>query len=247
MTGGWFVRPRANPLASLRLLCFPYAGGGTSVYHDWTEGLPNNVEVISVLLPGRGPRLKEKPLISIMGIVDALLEQIQTLDSKPIALFGHSYGGLLAFELARALEKVNHPPIFTALSACRAAHLPNPKSPIHDLPPEDFIRELKALEGTPPEIIAHHDLLHAALPSLRADFEALETYAYSEGAKLASPLYVFGGLQDSIVSRPELETWEQLTTGYFKLQMLVDRHHYLESSRGALLRMISEIVRNRIN
>src|SRR5262249_50351266 len=41
----WVVLPRPNPSARLRLFCFPYAGGGASIYAPWGRLLPADVEV----------------------------------------------------------------------------------------------------------------------------------------------------------------------------------------------------------
>src|SRR5207248_8086141 len=101
----WFLAPRQNAQAKLRLFCFPYAGGGSSVYRGWAERLPRDVEVCLAQLPGREARLRETALTSLSQIVDELAEHIKPYLDKPFAFFGHSMGAMIAFELARRLRR----------------------------------------------------------------------------------------------------------------------------------------------
>src|ERR1700754_4806453 len=99
----WIVGTRINPGASLRLFCFPYAGGSAAIYHAWQRHLPENVEVCAVELPGRGGRLKEKPFDRMAPLIDGLTDALLPFLDLPFAFFGHSMGSLLCFELARML------------------------------------------------------------------------------------------------------------------------------------------------
>src|SRR5688572_14506142 len=91
----WWVSPRANPKARLRLFCFPYAGGGASVFRDWPGELPGDVEVWCAALPGRGARLRDAPVDSILRLVPPMARAMMPYLDRPFVLFGHSMGALI--------------------------------------------------------------------------------------------------------------------------------------------------------
>src|SRR6266508_329155 len=97
----WISCPRPNPRAAMRLFCLPYAGGGPQTYYKWSPALPTAVEVCPIQLPGRANRLAERPFTSLPHLVQALAGALRPQLDKPFALFGHSLGALLGFELAR--------------------------------------------------------------------------------------------------------------------------------------------------
>src|SRR5688500_6938436 len=106
---GWAIYPSRNPNARLRLFCFPYAGGGATIYSTWARGLPPEVQVVAVQPTGREGRLAETPYSDLGQLVEAMHRELRPHLDKPFAFFGHSNGGLMAFELARALRRAGGP------------------------------------------------------------------------------------------------------------------------------------------
>src|SRR4051812_30171971 len=107
MHGGinpWIVRAKEHPKSSLRLFCFPYAGGAANVFHNWSSLLPSSIDVCAVQPPGRGNRLLEEPYTGLRELVGAAANALLPHMDRPFALFGHSMGALVAFELARFLR-----------------------------------------------------------------------------------------------------------------------------------------------
>jgi medium-chain acyl-[acyl-carrier-protein] hydrolase len=235
----WFACHKPIPDARLRLFCFPYAGGAAAVFRRWSEGLPRDVEVCPVQFPGRGSRLMEPPFTALAPLVKALAEAIVPKLDKPFALFGHSLGALVCFELARELRRHGFPPSHLFVSAGRAPHLPRQGTPIYDLEEKAFLKELRRLNGTPEELLSNPELMEIVLPILRADFSIYETYAYSTEAPLDCPITSFGGLQDRRVSQPDLLAWRGETCGTFSLQLFNGDHFFLNTSLPSLLRAIS--------
>ncbi len=126
----WFVTQRANPPAEIRLFLFPYAGGGPAVFNKWALEFPASIEVWIAHYPGRGARYQEAPVKEIRTLAERLSQAIRPFLDKPFAFFGHSLGGLLAFELARNLRSNHLPqPQLLFVSAYGAPHLPDTHPP----------------------------------------------------------------------------------------------------------------------
>jgi medium-chain acyl-[acyl-carrier-protein] hydrolase len=232
----WASCPRPQRSPRLRLFCLPYAGGGASIYREWGRELPEQIEVWMVHLPGRENRLTDPAVSDLKQLaVDAAIG-LQPFLSKPYALFGHSMGALVAFELTRRLRRQGRStPACLAVSAAPGPHVAKVDNPIHDLPLPAFLRELRNLNGTPTEVFANSELLELMLPMLRADFCAVESYRYQPEHALDCPILTFGGDSDAEVSHAELEAWRKQTTGTFSLRIFPGNHFYLHDNRADLL------------
>lgn len=240
-SSAWVRPPQPNPQASLRLFCFPYAGGGASVYRLWPEALPAQVEVCPVQLPGREGRIQETAFARLVPLVQTLAQLLRPYLDIPFAFFGHSLGALICFELARQLRRqTGLSPVHLFVAACPAPQLPASDRPIHQLPEAAFVAELRRLNGTPELVLQDPDLLDLFLPLLRADFELYETYTYLAEAPFECPLSAFGGLRDQRVDRSALAAWREHTTGDFGLRMFPGDHFFLESSRWLLLQAVAQ-------
>jgi len=244
MTTPWFTSQRPNAGARLRLFCFPYAGGGAAIYRLWPQSLPSEVEACMAQLPGRGTRLREEPFTNLDALVAAIAEAIAPLLDKPFALFGHSMGAMISFELARRLREQGQPqPSHLFISGRRAPQLPNDDPISYNLPDAELGQELLRLNGTPKEVLEHPELMELMLPLLRADFSVVETYDYRPGVPLDCPLTVFGGLRDAEVSREQLEAWREQTTSEFALRMLPGDHFFLNDAQAQTL-LLSAVARD---
>src|SRR5262249_42750474 len=120
--------PKARVLleseSRIRLFCFPYAGSSAQIFHGWQQDLPRTIEVTPVHLPGRGKRIREKPFTELTALAEVLTGEISPHVDKPYALFGHSLGAIIAFEVARGLRRRGLPlPRRLFVSGCRAAQL----------------------------------------------------------------------------------------------------------------------------
>ena len=237
----WFVCPRANPGAEMRLFFFPYAGGGPPAFSKWTGELPDFMEGIIAQYPGRGSRYQETPLKSLSTLVENLSQAIQTLLDKPFAFFGHSLGGLMAFELTRHLrsQDLAYPQILF-ISACGAPHTPDPHPPIHKLPDAEFLAALQALNGIPSELQDNAEIMELLLPIVRADFEAFESYRYNPAdSPLDIPIIAYGGLDDPRVDRGRLEGWAPLTNAKFRSQYFIGDHFFINAARQAVIASVN--------
>ena len=240
----WLACRERKPHARLRLFCFPYAGGNAAIFRTWPDGLPADVEVCPVQLPGRGTRLMEPPFTQLSPLIQALAPALFPLLDKPFALFGHSLGALVSFELARHLRRqCGLHPVRLFVSAGRAPQIPNRDLPMHSLPEEEFVAKLRRLNGTPREVFEHEELMEIVLPLLRADLAVYETYVYSSEPPLNCHISTFGGLQDRNVTHSDLEAWRDQTTGSFSSRMFPGDHFFLNTTQPLLLQVLSQELR----
>lgn len=237
----WIALRNPNPQARLRLFCFPYAGTGAAIFRAWPEGLPADIEVCPIQLPGRATRLTETPFNRLSPLVQALCPALVPLLDKPFAFFGHSLGALVAFELARQLRRQSGvQPVRLFVSAARAPQIPLRHRPIHALPEAEFLLELRRLNGIPGKVLQHAELMQLMLPMLRADFSVFETYVYSTEPPLNCCISSFGGLQDHRVTRDDLEAWRDQTNASFSLRMFPADHFFMNTTRSLLLQVLSQ-------
>jgi medium-chain acyl-[acyl-carrier-protein] hydrolase len=178
-------------------------------------------------------------LTSVDGMADALTEQVHRRLDGPYALFGHSMGGLVAFEVTRRLAERRPAALRLFVSAIAAPHLPRPRSEMHRLPRPDLIERLRRMNGTPRQVLEDRELMDLILPTIRADFRALEGYAYVEAGPLPCPISAFGGLQDRMVPTESLEEWRRHTRAEFDLQLFPGDHFFLATQEAALLQILS--------
>lgn len=224
----WIRYVHRRPSAALQLFCFPFAGGGASIFRKWGSKLPKNVEVCAVQLPGREDRLLESPFQQVQPLVETLAEAVFIDRKGPYAFFGHSMGALIAFELCRQLRRLDErQPDHLFVSGRRAPHLPDRRPTTYDLPHAEFVQELRRLSGTPNEVLQDPDMMAFIMPTLRADFTLCETYSYVDDMPLTCSISAFGGLKDRDVDYDEVAGWRETTTGSFSLQMIPGGHFFL--------------------
>lgn len=170
-----------------------------------------------------------------------LADDFQSEFAPPFALFGHSMGAFIAFELARRLRRNGGPlPTRLIVSAARAPQIPDPDQPLHDKPDGELLMEIQRLYGIPGPLLGNPDLLTYLLPVLRADLTVCETYTYKTEPPLTCPVSAYGGSDDHTVPRHFLSGWRHQTIADFNLRMFPGDHFFVQSARHAVLRIISE-------
>jgi medium-chain acyl-[acyl-carrier-protein] hydrolase len=240
----WIPGRKPNPQARLRLFCFPYAGGAASLFRNWSESVPTDIDVCAVQFPGRGSRLLEPPFTRLPPLVEALEQALHPLFDKPFALFGHSLGALVSFELARRLgARYRIRPVRLIVSAAPAPQIPRRGLPIRDLSESELSAELRRLNGTPGELLNHKELMDIALPLVRADLGLYQNYLYSSELPLACPISAYHGINDENVKRCDLEKWRDQTTGSFSIRSFPGDHFFLRTAEKALLKTICQELR----
>jgi medium-chain acyl-[acyl-carrier-protein] hydrolase len=237
----WVRCLRPSDRARARLFCLPYGGGGAAIFREWPRDLWPEIEVWHVQLPGREARHRE-PLVTRMdSLVTPLVEALVPHLDRPYAVFGHSMGALIGFELVRFLRRQGVPdPVHLLASARRAPHVPDVRPPLHTLPDPDLVEQLcRRYNGMPRAVLESPDLMRLFVPVIRADLTLTETYVYEPEEPLACPISAFGGLEDGAVTRDDLAAWGDQTRGSFTLRMLPGSHFFLQALRPRLVSAIA--------
>lgn len=235
----WLQYRRVESNASVRLFCFPYAGGNARLFRAWSEQLSPDIEVCPIQLPGREHRIAEAPHTRLLELIENLIDVLTPYLDQPYAFFGHSMGALISFELARALSRRAQGTLLRLFaSAHRAPQFPLQHLPIYTLPDARFIQMLQRYSGMTESILQNRELMQLLLPLLRADFELCETYQYVSGPRLSCSISSFGGIYDPEITREHLEGWKEQTTGAYRLHFFAGDHFYIHQHTERLLEIL---------
>ena len=247
--GSTFVVATPQSTAATRLFCFPHAGGGPVVFFEWSQRLGREIECVGIQYPGRGQRLREEPLTTVCAIVDEISHGLAQFFDKPFAFYGHSFGGIVAFELARQLRRKGMPePDHLFVGAARAPHLKGPHPPIHMLPEEEFVANVQSrYGGIPAEIYRDPEVLKMFMPAMRADFTAYETYEFQVEDPLKVPITAFAGEEDRAVKPACLSEWAFHTVGAFDMKVLPGGHFFPTKSATDLIQALQRQIAPRPN
>jgi medium-chain acyl-[acyl-carrier-protein] hydrolase len=236
-TGSW-LQPQPDPSLPVRLFCLPHAGAGAGAYRDWLDPLrAAGVAVCPIQLPGRETRFGEPLLKRLEDVLGSLIPALTPYLDVPFAVFGHSLGALLAFELTRGLRARGLPvPVALHVSGRIAPQVLDARRRLHALPEAELVSELTALGGIPRAILAEPELMRFSLPVLRADLAINETYRHRPEPPLALPITAWVGDSDPKVSPYEAGQWSEQTQATFQLRILPGGHFFLAAARGLVLR-----------
>jgi medium-chain acyl-[acyl-carrier-protein] hydrolase len=238
----WILKHPESPTAKARLFCLPHAGGGASAYRPWCDVLAPDIEVVPVQPPGRETRFKERPYASFGPMLAELTPIIAARTDKPYALFGHSMGGHLAFELARSLRRAGAPaPQALFISARQATHLP-PAAPLMGaMSDEELLATIRHRYGLGVQV-DDEALYRLLLPLIRADIIATETWPPADEPPFEFPVYVMGGEQDAFVPLTGLDGWARYAAAGFERTLFPGAHFYLTAERAAVLAHLSACI-----
>lgn len=236
---GWLVTHKAQPEAQMRLICFPYAGGGAPIYASWPDHLPSDIEIIAVQPPGRYERIQESPPQSIGEIVDALVPKLLPHLNLPFAMFGHCLGAMMMFEVARRLEQTHGmKPLHLFASGASPPQLylvPNALTRSD----EDFEAILRAVGFADQSVLHDDDVIRSILPVVRSDFAVAARYDYRAGPRLNAPVTAFVGDQDIFAPAHIVYGWQAETSGELTTHTFAGGHYFLTPERQSICRIIA--------
>lgn len=228
----WILNSKPVASPEVRLFCFSYAGRGASAFVSWRDHLPPTVDLCAIQLPGHETRLREPLETRLQPLVDAIVNGMSTLLDVPYALFGHSMGSLLAFEVAHALRAAGKPQATRLfVSGREAPHVARVPPLLSALSDSVFLDKLQLLFGGIPEPVRNDpELMRFYLPVIRADLTVLEQYRHEPRPPLDCPISAFRGTTDEQVGDAGFQAWGELTRAEFRARSLAGGHFFINDA-----------------
>jgi pyochelin biosynthesis protein PchC len=214
-----------------RLVCFPHAGGSASFYFPFSQALAPHFDVLVTQYPGRQDRRAEPFIDSIPELAGHLAAALHEHAGEPLVLFGHSMGASVAFEVARNLAGAGLPPPARLFASARRAPSHGGTDHVHQRDDEGLISELRRMSGTDSRVLGNDELMRLALPIIRNDYRAVETYRAEPGARVDCPVTVLVGDSDPTTTLAEAAAWRQHTTAGFDIQVFPGGGHFYVTDR----------------
>ncbi len=240
----WIIDPQRKANSKLRIFCLPHAGGDISVFKNWSNSLPPEVEVYALQLADQKYPGSKPAFDYLTPLVEDLAEfLLPHLDGK-FAFYGHSLGALINFELCRYLRHYHHrQPIHFFVGAQHAPQLAYPYPSLENFSRSELLNFLKDLTNLELSELVNGDdtFLQLLLNSLKAaSVIQKDHYSYREEAPLDFPITSFIGSEDKFLQEGHLSAWQVHTNSSFKLHKIDGKHLFLESHREQILQLISQ-------
>ncbi|MCM2576364.1 thioesterase II family protein [Streptomyces meridianus] len=240
VTGAWVRRFHPADTARARLVCFPHAGGSASYYFPVSRALSPRLDVLAVQYPGRQDRRSERCLTDVRDLADAVAAELLPWCDRPTALFGHSLGATVAFEVALRLQEAGTAPLMLFASGRRAPSLPREGERVHLSCDDELVATLRRMSGTNAAVLADEELMHSLLPAVRGDYRAAETYRYRPGPSLVCPIQVLNGEADEEVTAEEARGWSRHSVAGCTLSWFTGGHFYLTDNAPEVIRLLED-------
>ncbi|MDL5205432.1 alpha/beta fold hydrolase [Streptomyces sp. ALI-76-A] len=236
----WVRRYQAAPDSAVRLVCLPHAGGSASFYFPLAKALAPAVEVLAVQYPGRQDRRHEPHITRLSDMADQIFAAVRHLDDRPLALFGHSMGAVLAYEIALRMQDAGLPAPVRLFASGRRAPSRDRHEQVDPGVDEEILAELLRLSGTPAELLADPEIREMIMPPLRSDYRAVMAHRFTPGRRPDCPVTVLTGDSDPRVTVDEAAAWEEHTTGPTELQVFPGGHFFLAEQSTRVAELIAD-------
>lgn len=233
MTSPWIVKQKAVESPRFTLIAVPFAGGSASAFKSWARGLPDDIDLLAVQMPGRASRNRELLLENVEEIVEGLHTEVSQYLDRPYVLLGYSLGSLIAYELAHRIQAHDQrQPERLVVLASNAPHVSVPVADLYSLSDSDFIEHMQTQFGGIPSVVLENPELRAMLvPILRADMMILKNYQFDTNRpRLKIPLSAFSGDGDPRVTANGLERWREVTDAPSQIEQFKGPHFFVDAN-----------------
>ncbi|MQB34202.1 thioesterase II family protein [Rhizobium rhizogenes] len=219
-----------------KIICFPFAGAGASIYAPWVKHLDPTITIVPVQLPGHEQLFMDPPLTNVDDVISHLRSNLSTLtneitNSSELLIFGHSLGAILAYAFARTLSL--DIPSLLIVSGSPAPTNPRTQRSVH-LSDHDFLSQVRALSGYDHPALQDEELRELLLPALRADVQMHEEYSPKPPFPVGIPIISVRGSEDALVSKQDAMIWREFTTLSFRYIEVEGDHMYLINKNSSL-------------
>ncbi|RKN41186.1 thioesterase II family protein [Streptomyces hoynatensis] len=243
--GLWLRRFHTPAPNAPRLVCFPHAGGSASWYHPMSATLSPGLEVYAVQYPARQDRRTEAADYEIGDLAESIAEAVAKglLEGprRPLLFFGHSMGAVLGFETARALARRGLSGPDHLVASGRRSPTTHREERVHQRDDAGVLRELRELDGTDGRLLQDEEIVRMAMPSIRADYRAIETYRPRDATPVSCPITVLTGDADPKTTVEEALAWKELTTGGFASKVFPGGHFFLVQHQQAVYELLRSL------
>ncbi len=227
-------------MKKVKLFTFPYAGGNSNVFIPWKKQLNNKIELQTIELSGRGNRTLE-PLNNSIEEIVIDLQNIFIENNSDYAMFGHSMGALIVFELLSSLKRNGIKlPFHVFFSGMHAPHFhAMNKKNYHQMNSKEFKDAVLQLGGTPIEVFENSELASLFLPILKNDFNICDNYIPNIiDEKYKINFSILAGL-DEKYEETELTDYEHYTTGETTISYFNGGHFFIRDSQNEVIELIN--------
>ncbi|CAL9430444.1 Thioesterase PikA5 [Actinosynnema sp. ALI-1.44] len=229
-----WLRPVGGRSGGPVLLCLPHAGAGAFAYAGWDR--QDAFDVVAVQPPGREDRFAEQPITDPEHLVREIADALGDLAQEPLALFGHSLGALVAYDLARELDRRGAPdPLLLAVSGHVPPHRLDPDR-ARDRSDAELVEHVRELDDDPlDDVLADPEWRAMLLRPLRGDLALHDAHTHRPGPRLRVPVLALTGADDDATPAEDTAAWAELTEGPFTHRVHPGGHFYLRAARSAVL------------
>jgi surfactin synthase thioesterase subunit len=235
----WSRRYHPAGNAAARLVCLPHAGGSAPFFYPVSATLSPLVDVVAIQYPGRQDRRAEPAIDRIAELADRIHDVLLGQDDSPLTLFGHSMGALVGFEVARRLEASGRIPVRLFASGRRAPSTHRDEA-VHLRDDAGILAEIRRMDGTASSVLGDDEMMRAALPALRADYRATETYTCPPRTTVSCAVTALIGDNDPKTTAEEARAWAEHTTGAFDVRVFPGGHFYLTSQADEVIKLLDQ-------
>lgn len=238
----WLIRGGSDPHAPCRLVCFHSMAVGASLFTKFLLNPPHGCDILAVQAPGRENRRSEPPAESVDELVDQILPHLLPLCDRLLVFWGHSFGGIVAWEAIRRLREEHHiEPNHFVLTGTAAPHL------MHRWQNREVLLKALVTDNTPDYLMSlsryvdNPEFIRAILPDMRRDFPLLKNYRFQMSSPLHCPITAFAARQDDMVYMDEIREWIEYTDSGFELIEVDGDHWFLDRNRERITATLQDI------
>lgn len=221
------------------VFCLPFAGGGASFYRAWTAERHDRDWLRPVQLPGREEFFDLPCAVSVQEAAAFATQQVLdgSSPSDRITLFGHSFGAIVAYEVAHNLVRQGRQVerLVASGSVDPTVGVARRSAGLTD---EEFVDQVERIAGYRHPALQNPQLWEVLLPTLRNDVESHEAYLAQPGLRLPVPITAVRGAADQLITAQDLRGWARVTTEAYDQLELPGGHMYLAGDPQPLVDLL---------
>jgi surfactin synthase thioesterase subunit len=229
--------PGGSPSTAQALYIFPHAGGTAGSYAAFARAFSMDIKRVAVQYPGRTGQHDVPDIASIPALADDIYKMLAPTNPPDagIVFFGHSMGGLVAFEVARKFESMGRPIAALFISASPAPghsgyqHLQQSSD-------DDLLKMVTEMTGANAEFLGEQ--FGATILRTLRNYGAITDYSCPPGTTVSCPIYAYAAASDTLINYDSVAAWSEFTTSEFAVSVVAGGHFYVTEDARELVENI---------